>query len=93
VRARVEGVRQRLAAADHLFDPTLPGLFAGDPPAEFVPLLEEMAAAVRPGSMRTALLVMGEADLRDVLSRIAVPTLLVWGGAGRALAAHRRKPV
>ena len=68
-----------LAAADHLFDPTLPGLFAGDPPAEFVPLLEEMAAAVRPGSMRTALLVMAEADQRDLLPRIAVPTLLIWG--------------
>ena len=68
-----------LAAADHLFDPTLPGLFAGDPPAEFVPLLEEMAAAVRPESMRTALLVMAEADQRDLLPRIAVPTLLIWG--------------
>ena len=68
-----------LAAADHLFDPTFPGLFAGDPPAEFVPLLEEMAAAVRPGSMRTALLVMAEADQRDLLPRIAVPTLLIWG--------------
>ena len=79
VRARVEGVRRMLAAADHLFDPTLPGLFAGDPPAEFVPLLDEMAAAVRPGSMRTALLVMAEADLRDLLPRIAVPTLLIWG--------------
>ncbi len=79
VRARVDGVRRMLAAADHLFDPTLPGLFAGDPPAEFVPLLEEMAAAVRPGSMRTALLVMAEADQRDLLPRIAVPTLLIWG--------------
>ena len=79
VRARVEGVRRMLAAADHLFDPTLPGLFAGDPPAEFVPLLEEMAADVRPESMRTALLVMAEADQRDLLPRIAVPTLLIWG--------------
>ena len=79
VRARVEGVRQLFAAADHLFDPTLPGLFAGDPPAEFVPLLEEMAADVRPESMRTALLVMAEADQRDLLPRIAVPTLLIWG--------------
>ena len=78
VRARVEGVR-RLLAADHLFDPTLPGLFAGDPPAEFVPLLEEMAADVRPESMRTALLVMAEVDQRDLLPRIAVPTLLIWG--------------
>jgi pimeloyl-ACP methyl ester carboxylesterase len=79
VRARVEGVRRMLAAADHLFDPTLPGLFAGDPPAEFVPLLEEMATDVRPESMRTALLVMAEADQRDLLPRIAVPTLLIWG--------------
>jgi pimeloyl-ACP methyl ester carboxylesterase len=54
IRARVAGVRQMLAAADHLFDPTLPGLFAGDPPTEFVPLLETMAADVRPDSMRTA---------------------------------------
>jgi pimeloyl-ACP methyl ester carboxylesterase len=79
VRARVEGVRQMLAAADHLFDPTLPGLFAGDPPAEFVPLMEAMAADVRPENMRTALLVMAEADQRDLLPRIAVPTLLIWG--------------
>ena len=79
VRARVEGVRRLLAAADHLFDPTLPGLFAGEPPAEFVPLLEAMAADVRPESMRTALLVMAEADQRDLLPRIAVPTLLIWG--------------
>jgi pimeloyl-ACP methyl ester carboxylesterase len=79
VRARVEGVRQMLAAADHLFDPTLPGLFAGDPPAEVVPLMKAMAADVRPESMRTALLVMAEADQRDLLPRIRVPTLLVWG--------------
>jgi pimeloyl-ACP methyl ester carboxylesterase len=79
VRARVEGVRQMLAAADHLFEPTLPGLFAGDPPAEVVPLMEAMAGDVRPDSMRTALLVMGEADQRDLLPRIAVPTLLIWG--------------
>ncbi|MDQ4138285.1 MAG: alpha/beta hydrolase [Actinomycetota bacterium] len=79
VRARVEGARQMLAAPDHLFDPTLPGLFAGDPPARFVPLLEAMAADVRPESMRTALLVTAEADQRDLLPRIAVPTLLIWG--------------
>ncbi len=79
VRARVEGLRQLLAAADHAFDPTLPGLFAGDPPAEFVSLLEAIAADVRPDSMRTALLVMAEADQRDLLPRIAVPTLLIWG--------------
>jgi len=48
-------------------------------PAGFAPLLEAMAADVRPESMRTALLVMAEADQRDLLPRIAVPTLLIWG--------------
>lgn len=79
VQARVDGVRRALAAADHAFDPTLPGLFAGDPPAELVPLMEAMAAGVRPESMGTALLVMAEADQRDLLPHIAVPTLLIWG--------------
>ena len=79
VRARVEGARQMLSAPTDEFDPSFPGLFAGDPPAEFVPLLEEMAAAVRPNSMKTALLAMAEADQRDLLPRIAVPTVLIWG--------------
>jgi pimeloyl-ACP methyl ester carboxylesterase len=38
-----------------------------------------MAADVRPESLRTALLLMAEADQRDLLPRIAVPTLLIWG--------------
>jgi pimeloyl-ACP methyl ester carboxylesterase len=79
VRNRLEGVRQMLAGADHLFDPTLPGLFAGDPPAEVERLMEAMAADVRPDSMRNALEVTADTDLRDLLPRIAVPTLLVWG--------------
>jgi pimeloyl-ACP methyl ester carboxylesterase len=68
-----------LAAPAVEFDPTLPGLFAGDPPPEFVPLLEEVAADVRPASVGTALFLMAETDVRDVLPRISVPTLLLWG--------------
>ena len=68
-----------LAAPAEEFDPTYPGLFAGDPPAEFVLLLEHMAANVRRESLRTEVLVMAEADQRDLLPRIAVPTLLIWG--------------
>ena len=79
VQRRVEGLRRMLSAPAHLFDPTLPGLFAADPPAAVVPLLEEMAVDVRPENMRTALLVMAEADQCDLLPRIAVPTLLIWG--------------
>jgi pimeloyl-ACP methyl ester carboxylesterase len=79
VRARVESVHRMLAAPAEEFDPTLPGLFFGDPPAEFVSLLADMAADVRPESFRIALLVMAEADQRDLLPRITVPTLLIWG--------------
>jgi pimeloyl-ACP methyl ester carboxylesterase len=79
VRARVAGASQMLAAPTGQFDPTFPALFAGNPPAEFVRLLEEIAADVRPESLRTQLFVMAEADQRDLLPRIAVPTLLIWG--------------
>jgi len=79
VHSRLADARQMLAAPAEEFDPTLPGLFAGDPPVEFVPLLEEVAADVRPASMRTELFVMAEADQRDLMPQIAVPTLLVWG--------------
>jgi pimeloyl-ACP methyl ester carboxylesterase len=79
VRARVQGVRQMLEAPAAEFDPTPPGLFAGDPPAEFLPLLEQMAADVRPESLGVQLSVMAQTDQRDLLPRIAVPTLLIWG--------------
>lgn len=79
VRARVAGAREMLAAPAYEFDPTLPGLFAGEPPADVVPLMDEMAADVRPASLAAQVGVMAEADQRDLLPRIAVPTLLVWG--------------
>jgi len=77
LKLRVEGVHRMMAAGE--FDPTLPGLFAGDPPAEFAPLLEAMRADVRRESMWTALGVMAEADQCDLLPGITVPTLLIWG--------------
>jgi len=79
LRARVESVHRMLAAPAEDFDPTLSDLFVGDPPAEFASLLADMAADVRPESFRVALLVMAEADERDLLPRITVPTLLIWG--------------
>jgi pimeloyl-ACP methyl ester carboxylesterase len=79
LRARVDGVRQMLAAPGDEWHPSLRGLFAGQPPAESLALVEEMAADVRPESMRAALRAMAEADQRDLLPRIAVPTLLIWG--------------
>jgi pimeloyl-ACP methyl ester carboxylesterase len=79
VQARVAGVRGMLAAPPAEFDLTLAGLFAGDPPSRFVPLLREITADVRREGLITQLLVMAETDQRDLLPRVAVPTLLLWG--------------
>lgn len=79
VQARLAGLREMLAAAPEEFDPTLPGLFAGEPPPEFVPLLEAMAADVRPQTLAIQLALMAEVDLSALLSSVVVPTLLVWG--------------
>ena len=79
VHARVAGVRRMLASPGEEFDPTFPGLFAGDPPGEFVLLLEQIAGDVRPRSLETQVLVMAEADQRDLLPQIRLPTLLIWG--------------
>jgi pimeloyl-ACP methyl ester carboxylesterase len=42
-------------------------------------MLEDMPAAVRPESLRHQLPVRADTDQRDLLPRIAVPTLLIWG--------------
>ena len=79
VEGRVAGLQHLLSVPAEEFNPMLPGLFAGDPPADAVPLLEAMGRDVRRESMRTSLMVMAEADLSDLLPQIDVPTLLIWG--------------
>ncbi|CAN7378607.1 alpha/beta fold hydrolase [Knoellia sp. LjRoot47] len=79
VARRVEGVRQMVEAGGEDFDPTLPGLFGSDPSDEVVALMEEMAAEVRPETLALELGIMAATDLGDVLPRVDVPTLLVWG--------------
>lgn len=79
LRARVQGVREMLAAPAEALDPTLPGLFAGATPAQYLPLLAAIAADVRRDTLRIQLSLMAEADQRDVLATIAVSTLLIWG--------------
>jgi pimeloyl-ACP methyl ester carboxylesterase len=77
--ARLAAVRATVAGPAETFDPTLPGLFAGDPPVPFVPLMEAMTADVRQHSLLTALSAMAQADLTDVLPTVQVPTQLIWG--------------
>lgn len=78
VEARLAGVLRALEAPPGAEDP-LPGWFSGPTPPHLVPLLSAIEADLRPASMRTAMALMAEADLRDVLPTIEVPTLLLWG--------------
>ncbi|MFJ5137678.1 alpha/beta fold hydrolase [Streptomyces sp. NPDC088707] len=79
VAARVEGARRMFAAPPEEFDATLPGLFATGPPDRFTAMLDAMNREVRPESMAIQLSLMAEADETDLLPRITVPTLLLWG--------------
>ena len=81
VEARVAGVMASLEAPPDEFDATsaLPGLFAAEPPPEVVAELERIMADARPDSLRQEVVAMAACDQRDLLPRIAVPTLLIWG--------------
>jgi len=79
VHARVAAAERMPAEPPGAFHPAFAGLFAAEPPGDVIELLGTVAVDVRRESLRVALAAMAEADLRDVLPGIAVPTLLVWG--------------
>lgn len=76
----------------------IPGLLTEAAPPEMVDEVRSLMAGVRPAANEAMLRAMAEADLRDVLPRIAVPTLLLYGDqdvrspveVGQAL--HKRIP-
>jgi pimeloyl-ACP methyl ester carboxylesterase len=61
----------------------IPGLLTDVAPAEMVEELMEIMSGLHPVGIRAMARAMAEADLRDVLPRIAVPTLLLCGDADR----------
>jgi pimeloyl-ACP methyl ester carboxylesterase len=61
----------------------LDGLFTDAAPAQVVQETLAMMLEVRPGGMRPMVQAFAEADLRKVLPRIQVPTLLLYGDADR----------
>ena len=60
---------------------SLPGLFASEPPAGHVAALAAVMSDVRPVGTRVMARAFAEADLRDLLAQIRVPTLLLHGDA------------
>lgn len=61
----------------------LPGLFTEAAPPEVVEEMAAIMSAYHPAGVRAMARAYAEADLRDVLPRIQVPTLLLYGDADR----------
>ena len=84
-----EEVEQRLALALRSADPTadefepdwMSAMRSGEMPEDRAVELATIMSEIRPAGTRAMAHALAEADLRDVLSRIAVPTLLVYGDA------------
>jgi pimeloyl-ACP methyl ester carboxylesterase len=82
-----EVVEQRLQQAlrladlppDRLVDELLPTLFTESAPAVLVDEFAESMSEFHPAGLRALSRAFAEADLRDVLPRIVVPTLLLYG--------------
>ncbi len=82
-----EEVEERLGLALRMADQlpmpvepdSIPGLLTNAMPAERIEELKAIMADVRPVGTRVMARAFAEADLRDVLPRIAVPTLLLYG--------------
>lgn len=76
-------LRFAIEAADRLpggFEPaTMPGLFSPVMPKESVDELVTIMSEIRPVATRAMARALAEADLRDVLPSVAVPTLLLYG--------------
>jgi hypothetical protein len=56
-----------------------PGLFSAVAPAALLDEMAEIAAGARPAAIRRTVLEVAACDTRDLLPRIRVPTLLLWG--------------
>jgi pimeloyl-ACP methyl ester carboxylesterase len=84
VAERLEGVlRESELPPRQVARSWIPGLLTDQAPAEMVEELVEIMSGMHPAGCRTMARAMAEADLRDVLPRIEVPTLLLYGDGDR----------
>jgi pimeloyl-ACP methyl ester carboxylesterase len=66
----------------------IPGLFTQSAPAELIEEVVAMMSEFHPAGVRAMAHAFAEADLRDVLPRIDVPTLLLYGDADQRAPLH-----
>jgi pimeloyl-ACP methyl ester carboxylesterase len=82
VDARIAKVRAEIHRPPETWiDDYLPGFFAGEVPAEVVDRVRTIMLDVRPAGTLAMLSAFADADLRNLLPTVAVPTLLLYGDA------------
>ncbi len=80
VEPRVRGaLRDADLPPEHWVRGFLPTLFSGSAQTEIVHEVRAIVSEFHPAGLRTGARALAEADLRDVLPRIDVPTLLLYG--------------
>jgi len=76
----------------------IPGMLTESAPQDLIDEVVSLMCNVRPAANRTMIRAIAEADLRDVLPRIEIPTLLLYGDADKrspldvAVALHAQIP-
>jgi pimeloyl-ACP methyl ester carboxylesterase len=78
-----QALREADLPADQFVPGWIPGLLAGSAAPELVADVVAMMSEFHPAGYRVMAHGLAEADLRDVLPRIDVPTLLLYGDADR----------
>jgi pimeloyl-ACP methyl ester carboxylesterase len=89
VTQRLEFARRVADLGPRAFDPTsLPGLFSDAMSDETAKDLAAVMSEIHPAGTRTMADALAEADLREMLGQIAVPTLLIYGDADERSPLH-----
>lgn len=90
-------LRTSTMAPSELVSRWLPELVTGAAPPDLAHELASIMSEFHPVGLRLMAYAMAEADLRDVLPRISVPTLLLWGEADErsplSIAEHMRTAI
>lgn len=74
-----QGLKQSELPPEKVVKEWIPTLFTGSVPTELINETEAIMSDFHPAGMRAMLLAFAEADLRDMLPTIEVPTLLLYG--------------
>ena len=92
VERRLQSALQAAELGPDGFAPTsIPGLFSDAMPEDRAKELAEVMSEIRPSGIRTMAHAVAESDLRDVLPRVEVPTLLLYGDADERSSLHVAK--